>query len=541
VGLIAAGGFIAWTTFCVYWVPSYRGWDALWYHEPMVGFAIQNHGFHVVPLPFSGAQKINSYPRAAEMTALWFTIFTDRRLIDLQSCLVAPFLMLAMYALAKRYCDAPATAVGWACALMLMPAVAQELQSLYVDLNYGWAFLVTAYFATRPVFRVRDAFYCAVAATIMLGTKLSAATPTPLFLVIALYRLAAQNPGRRRAVTGAALFGAALFLAMTASIYLRNYVVFHNPFWPDLKLDIPKWNIHFPGEFAAGERVTSHDGVDMNQDWAPFFNDALSEPYSWHRWHYGEIHDFGFAMPWVVWPIGALAMLFVAATLFVSSVGRALRRPGSRLRAETANVALLIVPLVVVVATSPARWSARYNVGASAILMLLCAWLAGRRGFARLGEGLSAVAIVSGITCNAWGERWWVWPTELVTLAKIPYPEREVTNAPKFTLGYHMIGSGAATAAGTLREKELGKGSVLVFPDSFGNYLAVLWNNRFSNKLVWVPDGDDWLGRAEKENPTWIYSTYGDPNYRALKTSPRWEEIGSINEEGWGAVFRRKK
>ena len=51
----------------------------------MVAFAIQNHGFSMVDLPFGGAQKINVYPRLCEMTQLWFVIFTDRRVIDMVS------------------------------------------------------------------------------------------------------------------------------------------------------------------------------------------------------------------------------------------------------------------------------------------------------------------------------------------------------------------------------------------------------------------------------------------------------------------------
>jgi hypothetical protein len=216
--------------------------------------------------------------------------------------------------------------------------------------------------------------------------------------------------------------------------------------------------------------------------------------------------------------------------------------PRWRASTETANAALLVIPLVLIIALSPARWSARYNIGTTGIAMGLCAWVSGRRGFSRLGEALSAIAVLSGITCNFWGERWWPWPSELATLMKIPYPEREVTNAPKFTTGYHMIGSGANTATGVLREKELGKGSIVAFPDGYGNYIALLWNNSFSNKLVWVPEGEDFIADAEKIHPTWIYVTFGDPNYSRLKApSSHWVEVGTMNEESWGAVFRHKE
>jgi hypothetical protein len=476
------------------------------------------------------------------MTALWFTIFTDRRLIDLASCFVSPAMMVAMYTLARRYSATRWSAIGWASALALMPAAAQQLQSTYVDVNFAWALLVTLVFALRPVYRVRDALYTAVAATILLGTKAHALMPVPVILFTALYRLIDQNPGRKREIARVALFAFTLVTAMGCSVYLRSWIVFHNPFWPDMKVDIDKWHIHWPGNFEAGVRVVDRDGMDMNEDWSQLAADGTSEPYSWHRWHYGEIHDFGFAVSWVIVPMAILAILAIVVGLCRSALGRALRVSTWRVSSETKNAALLILPLVLIISLSPARWSARYNIGTTGIGMALCAWVSGRRGFAHLGEGLSAIAIVSGITCNAWGNRWWPWPSELATLMRIPYPEREVTNASKFTTGYHMIGSGANTETGVAREKELGKGSIVAFPDSYGNYIALLWNNAFSNKLVWVPEGEDFIANAEKLNPTWIYVTFGDPNYSRLKApTSHWTEVGTMNEESWGAAFRRKR
>ncbi len=75
IGVVFTFVVLVWGVWCSYLTPSWKQWDALWYHEPMVGFAIQNHGFAFVDLPGGGAQKINGYPRLGEMTQLWSAIF----------------------------------------------------------------------------------------------------------------------------------------------------------------------------------------------------------------------------------------------------------------------------------------------------------------------------------------------------------------------------------------------------------------------------------------------------------------------------------
>src|SRR5262249_30432341 len=61
------------------WLTPAVGWDALWYHEPITGYAIQNHGFKIVSLP-AALEYINGFPRLCEMMNLWFAFFTDRRM-----------------------------------------------------------------------------------------------------------------------------------------------------------------------------------------------------------------------------------------------------------------------------------------------------------------------------------------------------------------------------------------------------------------------------------------------------------------------------
>src|SRR5262249_9710777 len=51
IGVLFTFCMIVWTLVGAYLGPSWKQWDALWYHEPIVGFAIQNRGFSIVDLP----------------------------------------------------------------------------------------------------------------------------------------------------------------------------------------------------------------------------------------------------------------------------------------------------------------------------------------------------------------------------------------------------------------------------------------------------------------------------------------------------------
>ena len=48
--LIGMLGLVGWLVATSYFAPSFRAYDAPWYHEPITAFAIQERGLHVPPL-----------------------------------------------------------------------------------------------------------------------------------------------------------------------------------------------------------------------------------------------------------------------------------------------------------------------------------------------------------------------------------------------------------------------------------------------------------------------------------------------------------
>jgi hypothetical protein len=257
-----------------------------------------------------------------------------------------------------------------------------------------------------------------------------------------------------------------------------------------------------------------------------------------------QAYEYGMAVPWLIVPIVVVAVLALAGAPFRDLLGFLLRRPDVRPSSETRNACLLAATLVPMVYFSPALWGARYQIAALGVALALVAWATGRGKLARLGEGVAGALAVMAIISFFWAQpRWWYWPSEAKKLASIPWPEREVTPASEISPDLGMASASSITKeTGLAREKQLAPGSILAMPSNFQVYIALFWNNEYSNKVVWVPEGPDYLARVAETDAMWLYCSFNDPMYRSLKKSDSgWAEIGPLNVEHWGAVFRRTK
>jgi hypothetical protein len=542
-GLVVAAVVIGWSAIMSYYATAYGQWDSLWYHEPMTAFAIQNHGFAFVDVPPT-LQKINGYPRLCEMTQLWFVIFTDRRLIEVVNSLIAPSLVASVYLLCARYTNNRVHAMGWGASLIVLQFSSNLLQTTYVDVHNAAFVLASAHFATRRELRISHAWLASVSLALAIGSKSMALVPVGLYGPIALVRLLSAHARKRPVATALAVLGGlSLILGIAATTYLRNYLKYHNPFWPDLKYDNAKWNIHWPGtvEWGAGKYAAGNQRIDMNLPLEEFLEDLLSIPWKKDRSFYGQTFDYGFVVGWLLLPISLIGLVAVG----IASFGSLLHRFGIwtpvRAKPETPNVLLLVLPAIVIFYTSPALWGPRYLIAAVGLFMALVAWVGGRRGFDRLGETAVSATLLCAFIMLFWQpRRWWYTPAEAVKLARTPYPEREVLPAsgisPRTDLGR---GAAITREAGLAREKELGPGSLLLFGDNYGGFPALFWNNDFSNRVQYVPTAE-LLEKAKELDATWVYCAYGDPNRGALSApGSGFEEITVFNVENWGTVFRR--
>ncbi len=536
LALVLCAILIPYTAFASYFTPSWRQWDALWYHETIVGFSIQTHSFAPFPI-YDDAQKANGYPRFCEMIQLWFVIFTDRRLIDLPNSLMAPGFMYATYLLARRYSRGVIACMAWAAVAMIMPNSSYLLQSTYVDPHVALFVIAGTYYATRPEYRLVDAWLAAICVTLAIGSKYLALPPAGIILLIALARLLGQLGLRLRAL-GTLLGGGAVIAAMSAEVFWRNWKYFKNPFWPDLQYDNAARGIHLPFvQYGAASPL------DMNMKVKDLLEAMFAVPYSvTGLGPKGQLYDYGFAVIWIVFPLSAVAIV-VALFLWARDLVARIVRVGSWRAPEAANPLLVALPVVAQVWLSPALWGGRYHIANVAALAAIVAFLGGRPRWHSFGAGAATAAAVASIIVFCWVKPRWIWfPDELAKLAAIPYPEREVTPASEVSKAIDFHSGSAITREVGLARERLKPGEIFAF--DYTQFPALLWNNTFSNRILYVPGGAGYFERVVASGARMANCQNGSAHCAEFIAAsagphPTWKDLGVFNVENWAHIYER--
>lgn len=528
VGVLFAAILLPYLALTAYLAQPLPHWDPLWYHDTMVGFTIQNHGFAMLNLPET-LQKVNGYVRLGEMTQLWMVIFADRRLADMTNLLFAPAIATATYALARRYAE-PLIAIGWGVAVVISPTCAGLLHSTYVDPQYGALLLGAILFATVDRPRISDGLLGGVALALTIGSKGLALIPVPVIGVIGAWALLRDHwYDRRRAAIAVVAGSVVAVLAVAATTYLRNYWTFHNPIWPDMRVEIDALGIHWPGlgPWSGASPVQGGIRVNVNEPLPNLLEHLFALPWSIKGMYFDQTIEYGIGFIWIVIPLG-VAAFFACWVQAIRS-----RMAGAPTPPPVQPPLRLAVIMAAIVAGSPALWGPRYHIGGMGVLMALAAWLTGRPPRDRLGEAAAAVVLVTSLMMFWWTPppRWWYTPAQLATLAQASEVEREVASD---------LGAPTLRAVGLARERELGPGTVLVFNDRYGAFPSIFWNRSFTNRVEYLRSGPDFLARAARAGATWVY--VGEPGVAAQARVPGsgWQEVGPLNAiNGGGTVFRR--
>ncbi len=535
LGLLFGAWFLVWMALSVYFAPCWRDWDGPWYHESMVGFTIQNHGFQIVTLPV-GLQKINGYQRFSEMTQLWFAIFAGRPLVDAANVFFTPLLMGSVYLLTRRYSKDRVTAIGWAVAFLLMPGNARLLQSTMVDPHATALFVAAVYYASEPELRLRSAWLAILALTMAVGAKTFLLIPGFVLALLLLLRLIANRKaiGPWKAWSSMA-FGAAVLTGMICVTHLRNYLVFHNPVWPDLGVDIPSLGIHWKGIAVFFDpNLPPSQRVYANVSFSSLIDKITAMP--WTNWgdHTWQIADYGMGVSWLIVPLGLLVSLLMPFLFLRDVLWRRLRWRVNEARAARTRTALLLsLPCVVAFATTPAVYIGRYHTAMVGMLIGVLAWVGSHYRFRRAVEGLAFFAQMTAIMMSAWTPprwRWWLSFEQMSELVRAPYPAREVTE---------RFGSPIHEPTGLAREAEIQSGDVVAFDGI--SFVSLLWNNSYSNKVVWVDSATDPLGQADRMGAKWICPGNGTLlQMQIMAASSRWAPVGPLEQERFNTVYRRR-
>lgn len=536
LGFLFGAGFLVSTAIAVYFAPNWRDWDCLWYHESMVGFTIQNHGFRVVDLP-PYLQKINGYQRFGEMTQLWFGIWAGRPLVEAANLVFTPVLMGSVYLFAKRYTRDRVASIAWAFAFLLVPGNARLLQSTMVDPHATALFVAATFYASEKDLRPRDAWLAIVALTMAIGTKTFLLIPGFVLAVLLLVRLVRHRKELGGRTTAAIVGGgSALLVGMVAFTHLRNYLNFKNPVWPDLTVDLPKLGIHWQGQAVLFDpNLPTTQRVNANVDMGDLYDKIVALPWT-NTWgdHSWQIADYGPGVSWFLWPVGTLVALFVPMLVARDVVWkRLLKRPIDEARAARTRLAtMLALPTLVAFMASPALYIGRYHTAMVGLLFGLVAWVSSHKRFRRFGEGVPLMLQVTAIMMTLWTppvRRYWLMWDQIKSIVVTPYPEREL--AQRFGAGVHE-------PTGWAREREIHAGTRVGFDGM--HFVSLLWNNRYSNEVHWLGGEDDPLRKADELGIRWIYAGGGTKLYGQVTSSPAWVAVGPLEAERFGTVYRRK-
>lgn len=533
LGVAGAAIAILWSVALTYMAPS-ENWDGFFYHEPMVGFALQNKGFGVVSLPPTlVVQQANGFPRLCESVAIWFCIFTDKSLIEIGNSLAAPGLVLATYALARARSRDAVACMGWGAAVLLMPAMYSQLRTSLIDVQVAFFLVAALHFATRPVVGRREAAFGTLCLVLLLGSKGTALVWAPPLALVMYARLLAQaEKGRRRAAIGVMIGGVVAMAGVVSLTLVRNYMAFRNPLWP-VAYRIPALGVSWPGLITMETM-----GAVMP------LRELLAIKYHVPIAGVGDIiaRDYGYGVPWVVLPLAAASAVVIGAR---AARGRLRREPDRAAEGALSVAALgglfLLLP--------PGPTVARYNVEIVAIAMAVIAAAAGsttesaaagsttdgKDGGSRFHEGAVACTLILSLVP-------WVWTgflggldmdaAGIARLFRAPAEARAAMNFASFQMP-------AETAR--RREQELGPGDLAIFTIE-ESFIGVLWNHRFDNRVEYAPfdTAPAFLASLDERCAKWALVGRTSAARTALASRPQdWEPVGGGVRQSGTVVYRR--
>ena len=540
VVLIGMAGLIAWLTLSCYFAPSFRGYDAPWYHEPITAFAIQERGLHVPALP-QRLSYVAGLPRGSELMSAWLVLISgSRALIELPSVAGFAVLWLATYRLARVLGAWKYRAVGWATVVVLTPGLLAYAQSTYVDLHACAMLAAAACFALTR-FMPGGALLAIVAAGLAASMKLYALGPGAALAGTALLQVfraegmtALRSPAAALVVVGAA--GVAL------ATPLRNAVVFGNPLYP-ISITLP-----FVGHVLPGPIVTTSRDLEMTPPWQELLQLVFQLPakYATGFAHYVEIHmpveaapafNYGYAMPVLGFGLAMVAFGQLARNALRTKAHRADRSIRTMVAlGRFASAAALLLAVGAFFFLFPVSRLARYLGFVFACAGALAATALVGRQMRRAGDILLVVALVAQVLLvTVQTPSLLHSPAELWQLARMPRSDRELA---------HKHGAFASPSAARFRDQVLAAGTVVLFGDDVLEP-GPLWNSSMTNRVEYLTGDADPTETADRRRATLIACTRGSHRCTALEQQrDAWTPVGELYPaiiSGEAVVFQRHK
>ena len=506
LGALWLFGLAGWTFF-VAWLAPTGAWDGLWYHEPMVGFAIQNHGFEIVPVQ-PGLEMVNGYARGTENLMLWVSILYDRRLIDSVPSFAFLMAALATYVIARRHNATRSAATSIAVIAVTIPGAALQLRSTYVDLAMMAATLTALHFASRPQLRIRDAWLGWIAIGLLATIKVNGIVFGTILAGWLVMRSVLQRDWRFVLHTP---LGILIALAFGAPTYARNWLLHQNPLWP----------ITYQSELFGFSLVGTVDAGHMQRDFHYVWGELTGPPFIGESYHDTGRHAYGYGVPFIAAPLSLVA-LWSLANAWWSNLHNA--------KTRTALIALGFsfgFGLLVQIASPGHHWS-RFSLSFPALALVLIAWWTRSGNRIRIEEGAFTAMLFANALTLLWATPGWdVTVMEAWDLAQLPRVERNLADTSQCLL---------ARETRRRRDEVLHAGDVAAFTDDVG-FPGNLWNDAFSNRVIAAPyTGDQaFIAELDREHVEWVYVGGGSAESSALRRDGHWHVLvpATFTDEIW--------
>lgn len=474
---VLALSFVGWITFLAILFPP-LDWDGNAYHLTYAADLVQNH--HIYDIPAS-MPWLPGYPKGGELIQAWTVLLAHNdTLIELAQL---PFLLLAvgaLYGIARSLRISKRSSRFSAVLFAFTPMVMNQLITGYIDVMLCGIFFAALALILRKTYRKLDLLLIGISFSLIISIKASG-----VYFIIALGALLLWNLYRRYKLKPGAYITPILLVALPMVFgiywYIKNLVLYGSPL--------------YPFGFKIGDK-TIFEGPDFNQ-WSAVIGAGMPDNTFlrlWHTWseHIPDPKQFQYDYSSNYFGLGIIWFVVLIPSLILA-IHFAIRQRRYYL---LSTLGVLFTLLLVF----PTNYSPRYTIfilstGIIALGLVL-------DNLNRLTITITkSVVVILALT------------TLLANLCVWSYAPANIENqVSSISSSNGLRGPGTIFSinmgnAYEIVRRNAGKDDTVVY--TAGNWIYPLWNNNFSNRVVYVEakTKESWLMQVINQSGDYIFTT----------------------------------
>lgn len=469
--------FLAWVLFLGVIFPPVD-WDGNAYHLSYAADLVQNHNLYDVP---TSMIWIPAYPKGGEFIQAWTLLLSHNdTLVDLTQL---PFLVLgivSLYAVARNVGISKRSARYVALLFSFTPSALNQLTTGYVDVMMATTFFAGLALVLQRNYRKLDFLLIGIIFSLLISIKSSGIYMVAILLLPVLFNLYGQH---RLALKRYAL--PALLTASPSVFglywYIKNWILYGSPI--------------YPFGFQIAGRTLFH-GLNYAQ-WSSAVGGSMPHDKFirlWYTWseHSPDPSYFLYNYDSSYFGLGVIWFIVLVPAMLLSIYLAIAKRRYYLLGAMALLLGLLFV--------YPIDFSPRYT-------MFIIS--AGVIGLGLLFDNLHLVTVritktvIIALTIVTLGINFMLWSYSPHTV----YDQAVSLRNHQGEHGPSTIFAVDFGQAYVLMHNTIKPGQTIVY--TAGNWIYPLWNDTFSNKVMYVDANSEaaWYKQVMAKKPTYVFST----------------------------------